>query len=380
MDQRLRRKLFFGKDPYRAGEPEDFLRAVRECAQYHETHCPAYADILRRSGFDPAEIKTEEDLAKLPPITTLYLKRNTVLSVPRRRAFLRFTSSGTTGDLRSRMALDLRSLHFCLKTARRLFRYHGVISARPVHYILLNARPGHGNKAGAAKTTFAVSHLAPALSRTYAIKYSDGNPFADIERVRKALMKHAKGRTPVRFVGFPPYMAFLLKNLKENGIRLQLDPRSMVILGGGWKEYTGEAIDMKTMAALAEEVLGLSADRILDFYSAVEHPQGYARCPAGNFHIPVYSRVIIRDPDTLEPLPDWQRGLLNFVSPMVTSMPILSLLTDDLALKGEKCSCGQPGPWFALLGRAGAGNVKTCTAQATMLLGEDYEFDTWDDL
>ena len=50
---------------------------------------------------------------------------------------------------------------------------------------------------------------------------------------------------------------------------------------------------------------------------AVEHPIFYNTCPRHHFHVPIYSRVLIRDPATLEPLPMGQVGLVNLISPLI---------------------------------------------------------------
>ena len=86
--------------------------------------------------------------------------------------------------------------------------------------------------------------------------------------------------------------------------------------------------------------------------------------------MPIYSRVIIRDVGTLEPVPYGQMGLLSFVTPLVLSMPLSSVVTDDLAISYEGgCTCGIKSPYFKLLGRAGVSQIKTCTADAAELMG-----------
>ena len=101
----------------------------------------------------------------------------------------------------------------------------------------------------------------------------------------------------------------------------------------------------------------------------------YRRCPAGHFHVPVYSRGFVRRPDTLEPAPDGEAGILSFVTPMITGMPLLSTMTDDLAVMGRPetgtaCPCGCGTPYFDLLGRAGVGQIVTCAAGAAEQLKE----------
>ncbi len=62
---------------------------------------------------------------------------------------------------------------------------------------------------------------------------------------------------------------------------------------------------------------------------------------------------------------------MSFVSPLVLSMPIASVVTDDLAIlhDGERCGCGTMTPYFDLHGRAGVSQIRTCTTDAASLLG-----------
>ena len=111
---------------------------------------------------------------------------------------------------------------------------------------------------------------------------------------------------------------------------------------------------------------------ILEFFVAVEHPILYTDCRCHHFHVPVYSRVLIRDVDTMEPVSNGQVGLVNLLTPMVDSVPILSVMTDDLGILHEdKCPCGENAPWLEILGRVGIKDIVTCAAGAEEMLKEE---------
>ena len=102
----------------------------------------------------------------------------------------------------------------------------------------------------------------------------------------------------------------------------------------------------------------------------MEHPILYTTCKHHHFHVPVYSRIVIRDVDTLEPVPNGTPGLVNLMTPMVKSVPILSVMTDDLGIlhDGDTCGCGIQSPWLELLGRVGAKGLDTCASGAAEFL------------
>ncbi len=135
-------------------------------------------------------------------------------------------------------------------------------------------------------------------------------------------------------------------------------------------------MDKGTLYALVERVLGIPEENINELFGAVEHPVFYNTCPRHHFHLPAYGRVIIRDPDTLEPLPMGRVGLVNLISPLMCATPTLSVMSDDLGrlTPGEQCGCGIASPYLTILGRVGMGDIQTCAAGAAELLGKGEAF------
>ena len=120
------------------------------------------------------------------------------------------------------------------------------------------------------------------------------------------------------------------------------------------------------MYALIRRVLGIPESRVMESYGAAEHPILYCDCPFHRFHVPIYSRVLIRDPRTFEPLPYGETGLVNLITPMIRATPVVSVLTDDLGVlrPGGDCPCGVKSPQLEILGRIGMSEIKTCAAGA----------------
>ena len=161
-------------------------------------------------------------------------------------------------------------------------------------------------------------------------------------------------------------MYFLLQKLEENNLRLSLPKGSKVLLGGGWKKFFNMEISKEALLAMIQKSLGIDSSNVHEFFSVAEHPVPYIQCENNHFHIPIYSRVIIRDINDLSPLPYEKEGILNLLTPYVKSMPLSSVLTDDLAVLHRAGSCGRkiPTDYFELKGRAGISQIKTCAAHA----------------
>ena len=369
----IRSKVFLGRNPYdTAHAAPHFTEAVRQNMRFHTEHCPTYARLLALSGFDSDCLLTEADIARIPPIPTLFLKTHWLVSLPEEKLTLRATSSGTSGA-KSMLAFDRQSAFYGIGALARLFAHLRLISVLPVNYAVLCYPPGEGMELGASKTAHGATRFAPALNRAYALRRDGAGGYEpDIEGVAAALARFEKTPFPVRFTGFPGYLHALCRHLQQRNLRLKLPKGSLAMLGGGFKGMADEGAE--SLYALAGQTLGLPRERIFEFFSAAEHPLAYYKCKNGHFHIPAYSRVIIRDADTLAPAPDGEAGLLNFVTPLVTSMPLLSVMTDDVAVRCPGgCGCGIESPYFDLLGRAGRPGFATCAAQAAALLSAEGE-------
>ena len=358
-------KLFRWRSPYDLeGAGPLFAAAMAENARFQAEHCPDYARILREQG-----VTDLTDPMSLPPLPTLYFKRHALFSLPEGKLLIKATSSGTSGSM-SRMAFDAGSLLRGLAMVWRMTRYHHLLSPVPCHYLILGYQPHRGNDTAFSKTGYGFTFFAPALSRTYALVWREGGYQLDLEGLRRRLLRCAEGPFPIRTIGFPSYTWLLLSQMEQEGVRLTMPKGSKITMGGGWKQFEGRQVEKAELYRLAEAVLGISEENCVEFFGAVEHPILYTTCKHHHFHVPVYSRIVIRDPDTLEPVPNGTPGLVNLMTPMVKSVPILSVMTDDLGIlhDGEACGCGIRSPWLELLGRVGAKGLVTCAAGAADFL------------
>ena len=370
---KYRRKLFRRRDPYDLrGTDELFLRAVRENCAYVYKRCPGYRAILDDAGFSPERLQSMEDLADLPFLPTALFKRRRLFTLPRRRLPLVVTSSGTSGGKASEIGFSVGDLWAGLLMVLHICKLRRLISLRPCHYVVFGYQPNRHNRTGVSRTAFGVTLFAPALSRTYALRWRKGDYVLDLEAVQKAIVRHSASRFPLRFMGFPAYAWFLMKRMDEQNVRVQLPKGSKLMLGGGWKQFYAEQVDKSEFYALAKKVLVLDDKDIIEFFGAVEHPIFYNDCEKHHFHVPIYSRVIIRDPETLKPVPNGTPGLVNLVSAMDIGTPLLSVMTDDLGVLHDsgECGCGLDSPWLEILGRVGMQDIKTCAAGASEILNK----------
>lgn len=369
MDER--KKLLFYSGLYDHSQSDKlFMIAMKRNIYLHQTRCKGYRRILSHSHFCLDDLKQTHDLHKLPPIPTLLFKTHSLWSIHPKRVLLSGSSSGTRGR-RSNIGYDLKSLFYAAGMVARTASFHQLISLVPTNYLVLGYEPHPSNPAMVVKTQNASRLYAPLVLHTeYALRFRNGAYVLNFHGFYKALEQYARMPFPVRLIGFPSYTYFFLQKLEQTGTRYRLPKGSRLILGGGWKQFYKEQVDRQEFFRLVEHVLGIPRSHCTEFFGAVEHPVVYCSCKNHHFHVPICSKVMIRDVKTLEPLGYGQTGLLNLLTPLADSMPLSSIMTDDLAVlhEGADCGCGCPAPYFKIIGRVGMPEIKTCAANAQELL------------
>ena len=361
-------------DPYATSAASDvlFAAAMREIVAWHQARSPFYARLLQERDFSCQQLQTASDCAALPLIHANFFKTHEILSVPRESITLHLTSSGTTGQ-KSQIFFDAWSIGAGQRMVRNIFDYYGWNTPQhPVNYLLFNYEPETNWKVGTSYTANFLCSFAPINQLNYALRRTgQGSHEFDVYGTLRTLQEYAESGLPVRIFGFPAFLHATLQRMQALGLPpLKLHPDSLVFFGGGWKGQADKAIPKSELYGAIHRQLGIPDQRIRDGYGSVEHSVPYAECAAHNFHVPVWSRIFIRDVKTLEANPPGVPGFLNFVTPYVTSVPVHSVLMGDLAAwhPGSACSCGLNTPFFVPLGRAGVSKNKSCAIAAAELL------------
>lgn len=356
-------------DPFRHDADADalFLAALREANTWHAAHNPLYGGMWRGAG--APDITAVEHLADLPYIHVNLFKRHALSSVPDDAVALRLTSSGTGGE-KTEIGFDTWSIGTAQRMDAWTLKALGLIDVeRPANYLVLGHEPDPRLTVGAAHGLNELCDFAPVASAVHALRNTgDGHEFNPMGSV-DALLEFAARDEPVRIVGFPALLHAVLERMTAMGVpRLDLPAGSLVLTGGGWKGQADRSIGRTEFRAAIEHRLGIPEERIRDCYGSVEHCLPYIECAAHHFHVPVWSRCVVRDVRTLEPVDHGTPGYLQFVSPFITSLPAHSILMADLGTLHPPGDCPIATPWFEVHGRAGVRRNRNCAVAAAELL------------
>jgi phenylacetate-coenzyme A ligase PaaK-like adenylate-forming protein len=365
-------RLFAEPNAYRSDSQgrDLFVQALREALFFHYEHCDAYREICRREGFAPGDLQSEADLFRVPHIMVNAFKWHTLQSLPDEQIVREFTSSGTSGQ-KSHILWDEGSMKRQTLMRERIMKTLGLVDEEPVNYLIFAYAPEVSGSKGAAYAHRMYASFAPARHTTFAITGNDqGLPVFDIDRVIEALQKYEREGLPVRLIGFPAFLHETMERMLQQGIRLSFPARSLVITAGGWKDREAKRISPEQFREELQQAFALGPDRLRDVYGFVEHGVPYISCSRGNFHLPIYSRALIRRPGSLEVLDYGEKGLLQLLSPYNLAQPALSVLATDYAAlhRDRECGCGLETDYIELLGRAGVQKHQGCAMTAAELL------------
>jgi phenylacetate-coenzyme A ligase PaaK-like adenylate-forming protein len=285
-----------------------------------------------------------------------------------------FTSSGTTGQ-KSQMFFDEWSIGAGRRMVDFVYDHFGFYHDDVTNYLISNYEPLEGSHHGATNTARYLAKYAPMNEMFFALRSKgDGTHEFDIFGCIEQLQKYEQEGLPVRMIGFPSFMYFILERMKKLGVpNLKLSEKSSVMVMGGWKGYADRELPKDEMYQMLNDQLGIPLANIRDAYGSVEHSVPYFECEHHHKHVPIWSRMFVRDLKTLEILDYGKPGFANFITPYLTSVPNVAVLMGDMVEMhpAEECPCGIKTPFFEIIGRAGTTKSKSCAISAAELLKKE---------
>ena len=310
-------------NPEEAFTRQEIEKYQLERLQKTVEHCmnsPFYRERFRKEGLKPSDIKTLDDLRKIP-FTTKQDLRDTypfgIASVPLDKCVRLHSSSGTTGN----PTVILHTQKDLEEWANAVARCLWMVGCRP-NDVFQNTS-GYGMFTGGLGFQYGAELLGMLTV-----------PAAAGNTLRQLKFFTDFGTTVVHAI--PSYAARLFEVMQEKGIDPRKDTklRTLVIGAEPHSEDTRKRI---------EEMLGVKAYNSFGM-SEMCGPGVAFECPEQNgMHIwEDYYIVEIVDPDTLEPVPDGEIGELVLTTLKREAMPLLRYRTRDLTriLPGD-CPCGR---------------------------------------
>jgi hypothetical protein len=292
--------------------------------------------------------------SEVPWIPVSLFKSMELRSIPDEQVFKVMTSSGTTGQVPSRIFLDVETARLQTQALSSIVTHFVGKQRLPM---LVVDHPGvvRDRRSFSARGAGILGMLPFGRDHLYVL---DDDMRLDRDALGSWLMAHEGQELLVFGFTFMVWQDFL-EPLRSAHIDLS---RATLIHSGGWKKLQDRAVSRDAFRKGLLDAFGLQ--RVHDFYGMVEQVGSiFFACEAGYFHPPNFADVIVRDTVTWQPVGPGAHGVIEVVSLLPHSYPGHALLTEDLGvIHGEDdCACGRLGRWFEVLGRVPKAEIRGCS-------------------
>lgn len=187
-------------------------------------------------------------------------------------------------------------------------------------------------------------------------------------KVIKSLKQAEKEQRPVMLLGASFSYVHLLDFFKKHELQFNLPAGSRLFDTGGFKGLSRTITEQKLFQSI-KNAFNIDRNQYINMYGMTEiSSQCYDETLYDVYHrqqisyykkFPAWVRVRILNPNTLQPVPDGQKGIVAYYD-LANWHSCLAILTEDLGIKhGES---------FELLGRIGGAESKGCSIAIDQLL------------
>ena len=262
---------FHKLDPYalpKAEKEKLLLSAMRELTEWHRHRCVPYQRYLDAVGYEPAGIKTLENVPFLPIRT---FKELQMKSIPDDDVFKVMMSSGTSGQKQSRIYLDRETAVLQQKVLLRLLG--DFIGNRRLPMLVIDSEAVIRDRrnfttrgATIMGLEFAARRMIFALDEQMQLKEDVLDDFIQ-----------AYGAEPFIIFGFT-FMVWqhLFQRLKQAGRTTNLS-NGYLLTAGGWKKLVNLKISNEDFKNMGQAVCGIN--HYVDHYGMAEQTGCiYAEC------------------------------------------------------------------------------------------------------
>ena len=332
----------------RVARLEPVLRAL---TRHHIEASPEYRGIVEAMF---PEWESTHGLAGLPFVPVGIFKRRTLKSIPDSEVFKTITSSGTSGQVPSRVHVDRDTAKRQTKALTSIMGHVLGPARRPM--LIVDTDAILADRASrTARAAGVVGLMSLGRHHTFVL---DADMQLQPQRIAEFVADHAG--TPILIFGFT-FMVWqhLYQPLRDAGIDLS---SATLVHSGGWKQMEDERVDNDQFKAAMLDAFGITD--VVNFYGMAEQVCSvFIEGPDGRLHASAFADVIVRDPVTWAEAPIGEPGVLQVLSAVPTSYPGHSILTEDRGVIDtvDDPATGLGGKAFRVLGRLPKAELRGCS-------------------
>jgi anaerobic magnesium-protoporphyrin IX monomethyl ester cyclase len=314
-------------------DADAFNRLALKAFALQYRHIPLYRRYCERRGARPQDVSSWE---QIPPLPTDCFKAADLCLLPEHTVSTFMTSGTTRPEERGRVHYDeggLRLMDATIEEAATAFLFPDGVK----NTILIIAPPP--DRAPHMIMAYGMNHLKDqfGLAGSHFLVGTDGFKVQDlVDELRRS---EAEGTSTAIFGGSFGFVNFF-DYCRHEGLRFHLPLGSRCLDAGGFKGRSRE-VGRDEFLDTCEECLGVPRGYCVNLLGMTEIASQFYDNTVFNLHKgvaaprfkvgPPWTRTIVVDPDTLEPLPAGEEGLLRHFD-LANRGHICAIQTDDVGV------------------------------------------------
>jgi len=345
----------FNIDPFSiAGEKKIkfFEKQINLLTLHHYKHSKGYRKILDSFGY---KFKNT-NLFEVPFLPTKLFKEFELKSVSQDKVFKTLVSSGTSGNILSKIHLDKENAYNQVKVLSKIMST--VLGNQRLPMLIIDQNPKMFDRSFFNARLAAIYGFS-VFGKNHTYLLNDKNNI-DYFSLNNFLKKNGEntffvfGFTSIVYENLVSKLSKkLLKKNFRNGVLLH---------GGGWKKMEKAKISNEIFKQKLFNKIKLK--NVYNYYGLVEQTGSiFVECKKCScFVTSVFSDVLIRD-QNFNVVEDGKKGFIQLFSLLPKSYPGHSILTEDVGeiVKDKNCECSLKGKRFLVHGRAKESEVRGCS-------------------
>jgi hypothetical protein len=402
------------------------LKAIKHAFARQYKHNGFYHEYCETEGVSPSDIKTDDDLFKIPLVPDVTFKQ-----YPEGRDFARWLAAIFTGEL-PKIVIEGRNPTF--DDVINAFNASGVVvtfssgtsgrftfiprdqktylaSSYAISKTFVNMWEGYDASTngcllfpnprktnlyvGKASTVYfdIMSDVLVPIDReltTSVIKAAmtadprtqeagprgqDQGQQRTIDMIIGWLERNDEKRQRISIIGAPYLLYAVMDKLQGDGKSFDFGERGAVASGGGWKISEDARLSARDFRKRVRDVLGIPENCCFDVYTMVEGNGWMMHCPEGHYlHAPyTYFKPFVLD-ENLTPADYGEWGRFAFLDGLAESYPGFIITGDEVCMYEHCPVCDRPGPVLEPeVKRAKGEEVRGCSEEVRRIFAQTLQ-------
>ena len=329
-----------------------FEKEINSLTLYHYNNSKEYKKILDFFGYRAKNKKLEE----IPFLPSKLFKEFDLISISKKKISKTLVSSGTTGNVLSKIHLDKENAYNQIKILTKILST--LLGHQRLPMLIIDQNPKILSRSVFnARATAIYGFSIFGKNHTYLLNQKGK---IDYVLLNNFLKKY--GRDDFFIFGFT---SVIYENLIEKLSKklLRNDFRNGILLhGGGWKKM--EKLKISNKIFKQELFNKIKLENIYNYYGLVEQTGSiFIECKkCSSFVTSIFSDILVRDKH-FNIVKNGKKGFIQLFSLLPTSYPGHSILTEDIGEIVDKRNykCNLKGKHFLVHGRIEESETRGCS-------------------